>query len=152
MLRGNLRKGQAASHDIVLEVINQVGHKRHCGSFQWLIYYGMECSRTEGFGNHPGMTHRIGRVLVAGGSGCGIIDPFESGTGVDTEAARFLPCNTLVLPPAEHVWTIISCGAMAWQPATEILDRIAVVLFQYIAIFAGRVIIASLKQRMKVKA
>jgi hypothetical protein len=52
------------------------------------FHHGMECSRTEGFGNHPGMTHRIGRVLVAGGPGCGIIDPFESGTGVDTEAAR----------------------------------------------------------------
>jgi hypothetical protein len=48
----------------------------------------MEYSRTEGFGNHPGMTHRIGQVLVAGGSGCGIIDPFESKTGVGTEAAR----------------------------------------------------------------
>jgi hypothetical protein len=52
------------------------------------VYHGMECNRTEGFGNHLGMTHRIGRVLVAGGSGCGIIDPFESKTGVGTEAAR----------------------------------------------------------------
>ncbi len=111
------------------------------------FHHGMECNRTEGFGNHPRMTHRIGRVLVAGGSDCGIIDPFESGTGVDTEAARFLPCNTLVLPPAEHVWTIISCGAKAWQPAPEILDRIAVVLFQYIAISVGCVIITLLIQQ-----
>ncbi len=104
-------------------------------------------NRTEGFGNHPRMTHQIGRVLVARGSDCGIIDPFESKTGVDTEAARFLPCNTLVLPPAECVWTIISCGAMVWQPAPEILDRNTVVLFQYIAILAGCVIIASLKHK-----
>ena len=54
-----------------------------------IFQHGMEYSRTEGFGNHLGMTHRIGRVLVAGGPGCGIIDPFESGTGVDTEAARY---------------------------------------------------------------
>jgi hypothetical protein len=45
------------------------------------FHHGMECNRTEGFGNHPGMTHRIGRVLVAGGPGCGIIDPFESRLG-----------------------------------------------------------------------
>lgn len=97
----------------------------------------MECSRAGGNGKWSGIVDRIGRVLVAGGSGCGIIDPFESGTGVDTEAARFLPCNTLVLPPAEHVWTIISCGAMAWQPVTKILDRPTVVPFQYIAISVG---------------
>ena len=36
----------------------------------------------------PGMTHRNGRLLVAGGPGCGIMDSFESRTGVDTEAAR----------------------------------------------------------------
>ena len=111
------------------------------------FHHGMEYSRTEGFGNHLGMTHRIGRVLVAGGSGCGIIDPFESGTGVDTEAARFLPCNTLVLPPAEHVWTIISCGRRPWQPTPEILDRNNVVLFQYIAISVGCVIMSLLIQR-----
>ena len=93
------------------------------------------------------MTHRIGRVLVAGGSDCGIIDSFESGTGVDTEAARFLPCNTLVLPPAECVWTIITCGRCPWQPAPEILDRNTVVLFRYLAISFGCVIIASLNKR-----
>jgi hypothetical protein len=93
------------------------------------------------------MTHRFGRVLVARGSDCGIIDSFESRTGVDTEAARFLPCNTSVLPPAEHVWTIISCGAKAWQPAPEILDRNTVILFQYIAISVGCVIITLLIQQ-----
>jgi hypothetical protein len=93
------------------------------------------------------MTHRIGRVLVARGSDCGIIDPFESGTGVDTEAARFLPCNTKALQPAENVWTIISCGAQPWQPTPEILDRNNVVLFQYIAISVGCVIMSLLIQR-----
>jgi hypothetical protein len=36
---------------------------------------------------------------------------------------------------------------MAWQPAPEILDRIAVVLFQYIAISVGCVIITLLIQQ-----
>jgi hypothetical protein len=58
MLCGNLRKGQVTEQDVLLDVQN----KLHLISFS--IYYGMECNRTGGFGNHPGLVDRIGAVLI----------------------------------------------------------------------------------------
>jgi hypothetical protein len=95
--------------------------------------HGMECSRTGGFGKWFGIVDRIGRVLVAEPSGIGIIQTIALDIrGSNRRLRVILHCNTLVLPPAEDVWTIISCGAKLWQPVTKILDRNTVILFEYL--------------------
>ena len=45
---------------------------------------------------------------LAVGSGFGIIEPFESRLGWTLGLHDYSVCNTLVLTPAELVWTIIS--------------------------------------------